>query len=181
MLHLDAGQRVQRTQGFVQQQQAWLVDQRAGQGHALLLPAGQGRRPLVGAFGQTHLGQRLFGPWPPVAEQAQADVVDHSLPGQQARVLEHQPHLFAVVRQALAGAVDGAPAWLVQPGQQAQQGALAAAAAPDHGDELARRDVQVDALKHLAFAEGLADAFDRQRDALADAVQRGHCAPPLAW
>ncbi len=161
LLHLDAGQRIQRAQWFVQQQQAWLVDQRAGQRHALLLPAGQGRRPLVGAFGQADLGQRLFGPWPPVAGKAQADVVDHALPGQQARVLEHQPDIVADVGQRSVAGQHFAPARLVQPGQQAQQGALAAAAATDHGDELARRDVQVDALKHLAFAEGLADAFDR--------------------
>ena len=37
LLHLDSGQRVQGAERFVQQQ-ARLVDQRTGQGHALLLP-----------------------------------------------------------------------------------------------------------------------------------------------
>jgi hypothetical protein len=51
-----------------------------------------------------------------------------------------------------------------QPGQQAQQGALAAAAAAHQCDELARRHAQVDVVQHLAFAVGLGHAAqcDRQ-------------------
>ena len=47
-----------------------------------------------------------------------------------------------------------------QPGHQAQQRALAAAAAADDGDELARRDVQVDAAQHLARAVALGEAVE---------------------
>ena len=46
------GERIQRAQGFVQQQQARLVHQRAGPGHPLALAAGQARRPFIGAVGQ---------------------------------------------------------------------------------------------------------------------------------
>src|SRR5690606_5602194 len=115
-----------------------------GQCYTLLLSTGQRRRPLVGAFGQADFGQRLLGPWSPVSGKAQADVVDHALPGQQACVLEHQPHLVAVFRQAYTGTAYLAAAWLVQPGQQAQQRALAATAAARHGDKLASGDLEID-------------------------------------
>ena len=59
LLHLDAGQGIQRTQRFVQQQQTRLVNQRAGQGHTLFLPARQRCRPLVGSFGKADFFQRV--------------------------------------------------------------------------------------------------------------------------
>ncbi|MNR11855.1 hypothetical protein D3C85_1281740 [compost metagenome] len=71
------------------------MDQRAGQGHALLLAAGQRRRPVMGALGQTDRVQCVQRLGLPVASQAQADVVDHPLPRQQARVLEHQADILA--------------------------------------------------------------------------------------
>ena len=40
-VHLDPGQRVQRAERLVEQQQVGLADQGAGQRHALRLPAGQ--------------------------------------------------------------------------------------------------------------------------------------------
>ena len=57
-VHLDAGQRVQRTQWLVQQQQPGLVHQRTGQGHALALAAGQACRPFVFALGQADIDIR---------------------------------------------------------------------------------------------------------------------------
>ena len=46
---LEAGRRVERTRGFVGEQEAWAVDERAGQGDALLLTAGEGVRGDAGA------------------------------------------------------------------------------------------------------------------------------------
>ncbi len=184
LLHLDAGQRVQRAQRFVQQQQARLVDQRTGQGHALLLAAGQRCRPFPGAVGQAHRFQGVQGLGPPVAGKAEADVVDHPFPGQQARVLEHQPGILAGLGQRGRAGQQLAPAGLVESGQQAQQGALAAAAAADHGDELAGGDAQVDALEHLPLTEGFADALHHQGNAALEVLRRGqriHAAPPLGW
>ncbi|MNY26498.1 hypothetical protein D3C86_1603520 [compost metagenome] len=82
LLHFNASQGIQGAQGLVQQQQARLVDQRAGQGHTLLLPTGQGRRPLVGAVRQAYRFQRFQRLRPPIALEPETDVVDHLLPGQ---------------------------------------------------------------------------------------------------
>ncbi|MCY1215349.1 hypothetical protein D9M72_271920 [compost metagenome] len=183
LLHLDAGQRIQGPQGFVQQQQTRLVDQRTGQGHALLLATGERRRPLICTVGQAHRFEGFQGTWAPVAGQPQADVVDHPLPGQQARVLEHQARFLAGILQRCRAGQQFATRRLVQARKQTQQGALAAAAATDHGDELAGRNQQVDALEHFTLAEGLADAAQRQRNAaleLLRCMQGGHAAPPLA-
>ncbi|MNG02706.1 hypothetical protein D3C84_857470 [compost metagenome] len=160
------------------------MDQRTGQGHALLLPAGQRRRPFPCAVGQAHRFQGLQGTRTPVAGKAETDVVDHPLPGQQARVLEHQAGVLAGVFQRRRAGQQFASGRLVQARQQAQQGALATAAAADHGNELASGDQQVDTLEHVTLAEGLADAAQYQRDAALQALrclQGGHAAPPLAW
>ena len=47
-LHLFAQFLIQCPQGFIQQHHGWAVDQGAGQGHPLLLPAGQLSRVTVG-------------------------------------------------------------------------------------------------------------------------------------
>ena len=180
MLHLDPGQGVQRTQRFIQQQQPRLVNQRAGQRYALLLPTGQGRRPFIGTFGQADRVQRLQGLGPPVAGQAQADVVDHPLPGQQTRVLEHQADITARRRQSRITGAQYATAGLIQPGQQAQQGALAATTAANHRNELPGGNAQVDVVQHLPRAEGLVDAVDGQRQAAFQTVENAHCPPALA-
>ncbi len=129
------------------------MDQRAGERHALALAAGQHGRPVAGAIGQAHLRERIPGAGGRVAVgEAQLHVLQHGAPGQQARFLEHDAHVVAcgiAQRQR-------ARRRRLQAGQQAQQGALAAAAAPDDGDELAGVHVQRDAAQHLAFAEALA-------------------------
>ncbi len=189
LLHLDPGQRIERAERLVEQQQARLVDQRASQRDALLLPAGQGRRPLVGTLGQADRPQRLQGLRPPVAAQAEADVVDHPLPRQQARVLEHQPGVLAGLGQRRRAGQQLAAAGLVEAGQQAQQGALAAAAAANDSDELPGRNQQVDVLEHLALAEAPRHSAQGQRDtaleALRSAAKGGvvgiHAPPPLTW
>ena len=64
LLHLDAGQRVERAERLVERQDLRLADQRAGQRHALLLAAGQHRRPLAGAIGEADLAQACRAPAP---------------------------------------------------------------------------------------------------------------------
>jgi hypothetical protein len=96
------------------------------------------------------------------AAEANFDIVEHPRPGKQPRLLEH--HADVLVPGSLAKG-DGAGIARLQPRNQAEQRALAAAAAPDDGDELAGRDMQVDAAKHLVVAEGFAQAADGQRQA----------------
>jgi len=71
---------------------------------------------------------------------------------------------------------------LIEAGEQAQQSALAASAAPDHGDELPRRNVQVDVTQHLPRAEGLLQIAHYQRNPAQQAwrLLSRHAAPPFA-
>ena len=98
-LHLDPGQRVERAERLVQRQQPRVADQGAGQRHALLLPAGQHRAiPPRGRPGPP-------GPAPPrpglayrggrPRAQPDLDIAADALPGQQPRLLEHQPDRVA--------------------------------------------------------------------------------------
>jgi hypothetical protein len=59
---------------------------------------------------------------------------------------------------------DGAFVRGFQPGNEPQQGALAAAAAPDDGDELARCRAQFDTVQHLAPVIALDHLLHVQRD-----------------
>ena len=120
-----------------------LADQRARQRHALPLAAGQDRRPVAGAVGQADLGEHARSARSRASSprgepgQADRDIVDDARPGQQPRLLEHDA-------RALCASAPPAP-WssvprrrLVEPGEQPQQRALAAAALADDGEELAR-------------------------------------------
>ena len=53
-LHLLAQLQIQRAQGLVQQQHLRLVDQAAGDGHALLLSAGEGVHMALAVTAQVH-------------------------------------------------------------------------------------------------------------------------------
>ncbi len=67
LLHLLAQLQVERAQRLVEQQHLRLVDQRAGQRHALALAAGK-LSGLAGAVaGKLHQLQRLFGGAVPLA------------------------------------------------------------------------------------------------------------------
>ncbi|MNE61501.1 hypothetical protein D3C80_1567200 [compost metagenome] len=137
----------------------------------------------MGALGQADRLQRFKGSRPPVARQAQANVVDDLLPRQQARVLEHQAGVFLGFAQRRGTGQQLAATGLVEPGEQAQQGALAAAAAPDNGDELPGRNMQVDVTQHLALAEGLLQVLRRQRNPAQQSwwrfLEDGHAPSPL--
>ncbi len=158
------------------------MDQGAGQGHALLLPTGQGRRPFLGAVRQAHGFQSLQGLGAPVALEPEPDVIDDLFPGQQARLLEHQPGVFNGSAQGRGTGQQFASTGLVETGQQAQQGTFAAAAAPHHRHELAGGNVQVDFPQHLPRAEGLLQFAHRQGNALQQPrrLLSRHWAPPLA-
>lgn len=160
LLHLDARQGVKRAERLVEREQSRAADKRAGEGDALFLSAGQSRRPVVGAVGEADGSDRLkrplttrrrttFGP------QAHFDVGEHARPRQQSRLLKHDArHAPRIVDGAFAE--KNAPAvGLVQAREQAQQRALAAAASPYDGQELASRSVQIEAIQHGLSAEAL--------------------------
>ena len=60
------------------------------------------------------------------------------------------------------GDLAGAGHVVVEPGERAQQRALAGAAAPEQGHELARRDVEVDAVEHARARRTTVEACGSQ-------------------
>ena len=103
LLHLDAGQRVERAERLVEREDARLADQRARQRHALLLAAGQHRRPLVALSARPTSRKRAAraracAPASALAAEADLDIRQHARPGQQPRLLEHDADVFGARR-----------------------------------------------------------------------------------
>ena len=140
--------------------------QGAGDGHALLLPAAQLVRAVVGAVGQVDRFEQLGDPLAalgralPVQQQRHFDVLIGRQGGDEGKELEDKAdraaaHIGALVAVELADvlAVDEhLPAGgLVQAADQLQQGGLARAGRPDQGGKFAAFDGQVDAAQGLGF------------------------------
>src|SRR5690606_39977819 len=83
------------------------------------------------------------------AVEAEHDVGQHPAPGEQPGLLEDD--------RPGGGDPDAALVVGVQPGQRAQEGGLAGAAAPEQGDELVPPDLEVDTGEDLAVAEAAAE------------------------
>ena len=163
VVHLHAGQRVEGAERLVEEEQPRPADQGAGQGHALPLPAGEHRRPVAGPVGEADVGQRPLGPPAPARVPRDPHVAHHPLPGQQPRVLEQHAHAGRQADDRLAVEQQPAGGRRLQPGEQAQERALAAARAPDDRHEPAGRDGEVDPLEHGPVAEALDHAIEPDR------------------
>ncbi len=102
---------------------------------------------------QADLGEPLrdrpaaLGARHPADRQREFDVAAHAAPGQQAVVLEDQRAVGVRAGQRAAVGEEFTAGGRQQAGQRAQQGGLAAAGRADHGQYLAGRDVQVDAVQ----------------------------------
>jgi hypothetical protein len=101
---------VERAGRLVGQHQLRIVDQRAGDGHALLLAAGKLRRMVVHALGQADLCEAFFcagvalGKRGTAIQQGQGDIVQGGGARQQVEMLEHETELaVAHLRQFIAG------------------------------------------------------------------------------
>ena len=91
--------RVQVRRRLVGEDGQRVVNERAGQGDALPLPARELVRPVTQAIGEAHRGQRLFRPSPAlrarhaVDPQRVLDVLERGEDGQQVERLEHEAEL----------------------------------------------------------------------------------------
>jgi hypothetical protein len=89
-LHLRAQLFIQRAHRLVEQQQLWTLGQRAGQGHALTLAAGQLMRAALGVLGHVHQAQHFidagidFAGGQTVLLEAEGDVLRHGHVREQA-------------------------------------------------------------------------------------------------
>ncbi len=173
-LGLDPGERVEGAERLVEQQQAGLAHQRAGEGGALGLASGQGLRPGVDAMTEADLVQRPLGDVPfGAARKSEQDVAPHLLPGHEPGCLEGDGPAARDQGRALDVPVEAR--------EDAQQGGLAAAAAPEQGDELAGCDVESEVVDDRAAVEGAGQPLDMDRGPGHRPVNVGrHCSSSLS-
>ena len=176
-LHLRANLAVQRRQRLVEQEEPGSLDDGAGQGHALALTAGQARRPRLGlaaqADGLQHLGDTLpdLVLRKSLALQPVRDVALDAHVREERVRLEHQVDGSPLRRECeqvdvalVAGHRDRALVGVLEPGEAAQQGRLAAAAGPEQGEELVLPDVEADVVDREGLAEALGQPSHRDED-----------------
>ena len=146
----------------------------AGEGDSLLLAARELGRVVVASVLEPHAGEQLLGPRAAVlaAElEGDLDVLTGGERGDEVERLEHEPHALAAEGGPLVLAErrevdpvedDPAGGGTIEPGEQAEERALAASRWPDHGQEAARLQLGEDVL-HRSFgpAELLADFLRR--------------------
>ena len=184
-VHALAGQRVERPERLVHQDQAGIVDQRPGDGGALLHAAGE----FVGIFllvaGQPDHVDQAAGALARLAHgqaedfRRQQDIFQHPPPFQQQRLLEHHADIARRVEIA-ACAADLQRAAVVgkEPGNDLEQGGLAAARRPDDRHQLAFVDVEGGVGNREEFlaagAEDLLDANEADEGFAACGRRGGH-------
>ena len=159
---LLAGERVERSERLVEQQDLRLVDERAADRGALLHAAGELPRKLVRESRETDFFEqapRALAIGAPLRADAaavrlddlqrQEHVLERVAPRQEIRVLERHAH--ALQRPAHFPSLDREPAGgdRREPADQLHQRGLAAAGRPHHRDELALRDREIDAVDGL--------------------------------
>ena len=194
-----AGLRVQRAGRLVGEDDRGLGDERARDRRALPLAAGELGRVVVEAMAEADALERLARALAPLrarhagVEQAAGDVVDGRQPVEQVELLEDEAHAARPQRRQLVvgggggvEAVDGhlAGGRAVERAHDLQQRRLARARRPEDRDELAGRDLEVDAAQR-AHAAGvlLRDAAQAQdgRAAAAARASRSGRSPGGAW
>ncbi len=90
LVHADTGERIERGKRLVEQQKLGLLHQRAGEGNALGLPAGQIARPVVEPVAEADLGERFGGAFARIRSlQAERHIAPEIVPRQQPMLLKH--------------------------------------------------------------------------------------------
>ena len=157
--HVFAGERVERAEGLIQQQQVGVMDERAGDSHALGHPAGKGCRPGVHKILQADEFDQIAGFFPrfaflhPQQTHGQQDVVQNCSPGHEVALLENEANA------GLSPAGEGQPAFagFLQTGEDAQQGGFAAARRTENAQEFALRHIHADITQDLQRAALVAE------------------------
>ena len=168
-LHVLAHLEVQGREGLVQQQDLGLVHERPGDGHALLLSAGQGVHVALLVVGHrdhledlAHAAVDLVGGHL-LQFQAEGDVVIDVQVREERIALEHRVEGTLVRRDAgdVPAVQQDLPFVRRQEARdQAERGGLAAARGAQQGHELAFADVEVDVVEDLLVSERLADVIE---------------------
>jgi len=169
--HLVAQLGVEVGERLVEQQQPRLDHQRAREGHALLLAAGELARVALAQARELHHREHGIDPALHLRGgdlahlQAEAEVLADVHVREERVVLEHHADVPPLGGQhGDVGAVegDGATGRELEPGDAAQGRGLAAAGGAEQRDELALGDVEVDALHRGDGAEVLLEGGERE-------------------
>ena len=157
---------VERTERLVEQQDARLDRQRAGQRHALALPTRELRGQPVGELREVHELEQLLDPvrrsrpWALADLEPEGDVLGDRHVLEDRVVLEDEADVALLGRQVGGlGALDrdGAGVGGVQAGDDAQQRGLAATARPEQRGELPGGQGDGDVVERDEVSELLAD------------------------
>ena len=166
--------RVQGGGGFVEQQHLRLHGQGPGNGHPLLLAAGDLPGLGLDVRRHAHLFQILHGPLPGglLVLFQYLDLPDHAIfqhghVVEQVEGLEHHAHMGAVLGgidlgtgDVLAAVEDLAAGGGLQQVDAPQQGALAGAGGTNDAGDIAFFHGEIDVPQHFVAAEGLAQMPD---------------------
>ena len=149
-----AGHGVEGAEGLVHEEDVGLLGEGPGDGD----PLAHAARELVGHLRpeavEVHGVQQLVGlvvalpPGDASELQGQLDVRSDRQPREQRRLLEHESDPSSPVDRAGGG--------LVEPGDEVEEGGLAASRRADEADELAGCDVEVDAVERMHRVGALA-------------------------
>ncbi len=165
--------RIQRAGRFVEQHDRRLEGQRPGDGHALLLAAGQRAGVGLRLVRHAHPLQQLVRQRLGVAARRLQDmqrrvrhVVQHAHVRKQVELLEHEADaaaqrvdVHALGVDVLAVDADDALADGFEPVDGADERGLARARRAAHDQHFAASDLQADILEHMVLAVPLVDAF----------------------
>ncbi len=158
VLHMGAGQGVQRAEGFVHQQHLGLHGQGPGDADPLFHAVGDLIGLAIQGMGHVHQIQIMQGPFVPLPPglglfedliHRQTYIVVDGQPGQQRVVLEHHRSIRTGLGHFLLLQDYPALGRLQQARDDVQHGRLAATGVADQGDELALLDLQVHIVQYV--------------------------------
>ena len=161
ILHVFAQLLVERAQRLVHQHQLGVEHQRPGQRDALLLAARKLRRAAVLELAHLHHVERAGDPAlalglaHPAHLEREGEVLAHRHVREQGVALEHHADAALVWRDVvdvLAVQTDLAVGRGLEAGEHHQAGRLARPGRPEHRQELALADVQIEVLHHKGLA-----------------------------
>ena len=169
---------IQVGEGLIEQQQLRLRSQSPGQGHALLLAAGQFMRVALAQVAELDQLQQLLGDAFAVSLLAdtEADVLRHAQVGEQGVILKYHANPAFLRGQGKAGLGDDLIGQLdltfqyrLETGDGAQGGGLAAARGAKQAANIAGIEVQIEVLHHAMVIEAATEVAQVQQQGLAHA------------